>query len=275
MKYILILLLIALVIIGCGKKTETTGKESKENKQEAKTQDSLKYEIKNFKKTYKDCNDKDDKCSYLKISYPVFSGDAVSEINKVIDKYLTDSIFTVDGKGSNVTLNGLATAFFGEYESILKDASPDYPIVYALDINSSVVYNKPGALSLSIDYYINTGGAHPNSYARYFVFNPKTGKQLRLSDIFNNGFEDKLNKLIDRKFRELRNLKDTDRLDGEKGYLFDNFIKFNDNFIMTKDGINFFYNNYEIAPYAAGPTELKFTYKELEEILKQEFKPQR
>ena len=118
-----------------------------------------------------------------------------------------------------------------------------FPIVYALDVNSSVVYNKPAALSVSIDFYINTGGAHPNSYARYFVFNPKTGKHLRLNDLFITGFEDKLNKLIDKKYRALRNLKDTDRLDGEKGYLFDNFIKFNDNFIFTKGGINFYYNN--------------------------------
>jgi hypothetical protein len=272
MKHIFTLVLIAFIVIGCGKKTETISKETKEVKQEVKAQDSLSFEIKNFKKTYKDCKDSDEKCSYLKVSYPVFAGSNSAEINKVIDAYLVDSVFNNEGKGSNKNLDGLAATFFADYESVMKDASPDFPIVYALDVNSSVVYNKPAALSVSIDFYINTGGAHPNSYARYFVFNPKTGKHLKLNDIFITGFEDKLNKLIDKKYRALRNLKDTDRLDGEKGYLFDNFIKFNDNFILTKGGINFYYNNYEIAAYAVGPTELNFTYKELEEILKPDYK---
>lgn len=272
MKYILTFVLIAFIIIGCGKKGETINKETKDAKQEVKVQDSLSFEMKNFKKTYKNCNENEEKCSYLKVSYPLFAGNSATEINKTIDAYISDSIFVIEGKGSNKNPDGLAKTFFEDYENVLKDASPDFPVVYALDVNSSVVYNKPAALSVSIDYYINTGGAHPNSYAKYFVFNPKSGKQVKLSDIFISGFDDKLNKLIDKKYRELRNLKETDRLDGEKGYLFENFIKFNDNFILTKEGINFFYNNYEIAAYAVGPTELKFTYKELTEILKPEYK---
>ncbi|MFA7361598.1 MAG: DUF3298 domain-containing protein [Candidatus Kapaibacterium sp.] len=272
MKHIITIVLIAFIVIGCGKKTETVSKDTKEVKQEVKIQDSLSYEVKNFKKTYKDCKDSDEKCSYLKVSYPNFSGYSAAEINKVVDAYIVDSIFTIEGNASNKNLEGLAATFFADYDSVMKDASPDFPVVYALDVNSNVVFNKPAALSVSIDYYINTGGAHPNSFVRNFVFNPKTGKQVKLSDLFNSGFEDKLNKLIDKKYREYRNLKDTDRLDGEKGYLFDNFIKFNDNFILTKEGIYFYYNNYEIAAYAVGPTELKFTYKELEEILKPGYK---
>jgi len=272
MKHVITIVLIAFIVIGCGNKTETVSKETKEVKQDVKVKDSLSYEVKNFKKTYKDCKDSDEKCSYLKITYPVFGGNSASEVNKTIDAYLIDSIFSIEGTASNKNLDGLAATFFGDYENVLKDASPDFPVVYALDINSSVVFNKPAALSVSIDYYINTGGAHPNSFVKYFVFNPKTGKQVKLNDLFNSGFEDKLNKLIDKKYREYRNLKATDRLDGEKGYLFDNFIKFNDNFILTKEGINFYYNNYEIAAYAVGPTELNFTYKELEDILKPDYK---
>ena len=272
MRQISIFIIVAFIVIGCGKQADTINKTTNTAKQEVKASDSISFEMKSFKKTYKDCKETEEKCSYLKISYPVFSGSSAVEINKIIDAYIADSVFTVEGNSNNKNLEGLAKTFFADYENALKDASPDFPLVYALDINCSVVYNKPAALSLSIDYYINTGGAHPNSYARYFVFNPKSGRQIKLNDLFSNGFEEKLNKLIDKKYRELRNLKETDRLDGEKGYLFDNFIKYNDNFILTKEGVNFFYNNYEIAPYAVGPTELKFTYKELSENLTPEHK---
>ncbi|MFA5012469.1 MAG: DUF3298 and DUF4163 domain-containing protein [Ignavibacteria bacterium] len=272
MRHISIFIIVVFIVIGCGKQSDTMNKTTGSAKQDVKTSDSIVFESKIFKKTYKDCKETEEKCSYLKVSYPVFSGSSAAEINKIIDTYIADSIFTVEGSSNNKNPEGLAKTFFTDYENAMKDASPDFPLVYALDINCSVVYNKPTALSLSVEYYINTGGAHPNSYARYFVFNPKSGKLLKLTDLFSIGFEVKLNKLIDKKYRELKNLKETDRLDSEKGYLFDNFLKYNDNFMLTKEGINFFYNNYEIAPYAVGPTELKFTYKELGEILTPEYK---
>lgn len=281
MKYIIILVLGVNLFLGCGKKPGETETQTNVNKQEVKStgetnknsvSDSLKYETKNFKKTYKDCKEENEKCSYLKISYIVFDeGSAQKEINKTLDAYIIDSIFSIEGKGSNKSIDGLATAFFSDYETVKKE-SPDFEPTYALDINSSVEFNKSKVLSVNTGYYIFTGGAHPNTFMRYFVFNPQTGKQLKLRDVLVNGFEDKLNKLIDKKYRSNNKLKDNERLDSEKGMLFENFIKFNDNFIFTKDGVEFLYNRYEIAAYVYGEIEVKFTYKELEEILKPEYK---
>ena len=38
--------------------------------------------------------------------------------------------------------------------------------------------------------------------------------------------------------------------------------------MLKKDSIHFFYNRYDIAPYAAGTTTLGFPYEELSEIMK-------
>lgn len=281
MKNIIIFIFSLALLYGCGKKIETNNTQNNVNKQDVKSAgesgtstatDTLKFEIKNFKKTYKNCSEDSMSCTYLKVSYPFFEENSSGkEINRIINAYIIDSIFTVEGKGNNKSLDGLASTFFSEYETFKKEV-PEYGPGYALDISGSAVYNKPKALSVSIGYYINTGGAHPNSYTKYFVFNPKTGKQLKLSDVFINSFDTKLNKLIDKRYRENNKLKDTDRLDGEMGMLFENFIKFNDNFILTKDGIEFLYNRYEIAAYVYGEIEVKFSYKELQEILKPEFK---
>jgi hypothetical protein len=42
----------------------------------------------------------------------------------------------------------------------------------------------------------------------------------------------------------------------------------NDNFSIGANGITFFYNPYEIASYADGPTELLMTYREINELIK-------
>ena len=42
------------------------------------------------------------------------------------------------------------------------------------------------------------------------------------------------------------------------------------NFLLGPDGVRFYYNAYEIAPYACGPTELVVSYGALKDLLKQE-----
>lgn len=271
MRNIILLLSFLISFTGCQKLGNDTKQNAQNTKQETKSTDTVGYEMKQYKKTYKDCNENDEKCSYLKISYPVFKGNNGNEMNKIIDAYIADSVFNIEGK-TNKNLDGLAAAFFGDYEQVKKDAAKDFPVTYGLDMSSKIVFNNPKVLSLSIDEYINTGGAHPNSFIKYFVFNPQNGKPLNLNDIFISGFEAKLNKLIDSKFRAEKGLKPNEKLNGEKGGLFEDYIKFNDNFILTKDGIEFLYNRYEIAAYVYGDITVKFTYKELDEILKPEYK---
>ena len=41
-----------------------------------------------------------------------------------------------------------------------------------------------------------------------------------------------------------------------------------DNFALTKDGLKFVYNPYEIAPYAMGQQEIVIPYSELKSLLK-------
>ncbi|MDD5360944.1 MAG: DUF3298 and DUF4163 domain-containing protein [Ignavibacteria bacterium] len=284
MKNILLIGSVLFLFLGCGKKNEAY-----DNKDAAKNQtmqvvgqkagesntsapDSMLYEMKKFVKTYKGCKEDSENCSYLKMEYPVFSsGKSYNEINKFIYGFLADSIYNIEEGRPNKTLEALADNFLKDYET-MKNEQPDRELGFALDLTGSVVYNKNNILTVDIGYYIFTGGAHPNSYEGYFVFNTDNGKLLHTKDIFVNGFESKLNKLIDKKYREFRGISDKERLDSEKGMLFENKISFNDNVGLLNDGVVFFYNSYEIAAYAVGQTELKFTYKELSDLLRPEFK---
>ena len=55
------------IVIGCGKQADTINKTTNTAKQEVKASDSISFEMKSFKKTYKDCKETEEKCSYLKI----------------------------------------------------------------------------------------------------------------------------------------------------------------------------------------------------------------
>jgi hypothetical protein len=64
----------------------------------------------------------------------------------------------------------------------------------------------------------------------------------------------------------VKNLKPNQSLEGE--FWFDNNkFHLNENFLFTKTGITFFYNEYEIACYACGTTEIEIPYKNIKSLI--------
>ena len=123
------------------------------------------------------------------------------------------------------------------------------------------------ALSSKIFEYSYLGGAHPNSYLNFYNFNLQTGELIKLSDLFIEGFEDELNKIAEQIFRDENGISKDEDLN-KAGYRFEeNKFKVNNNFSLNDEGIAFFYNSYEIAPYVMGPTKLFISYSAIKNLI--------
>lgn len=230
--------------------------------------DTLAYAMKRVEKIYNEGKNPGDGDSYCRCSWPVFSGGNGAEaINRRIHAWIADSTSLGPGKGS--TVEELAERFLMEYDTFRKEFDTALP--YQFDLEGRVVLNRPGILTVDLSVESYTGGAHGNRMTRYLVFDTRTGKRLAPADVFREGFQEPLNRLIDSRYREMTGLSETERLDGEKGRLFENYIHFNDNFALTPEGVTFYYNNYEIAAYAFGPTVIGFSYGELADLLRPGF----
>jgi hypothetical protein len=274
MKKLLVLSLLALMLAACTRQdryTENTSKDTGSVKGNgAGTKDNgLSFETKTITKSYNNCTPGGDSCTYISIVYNLLTNGANKDkINSAIRDSTAKMIFVTEEAGSAPQLEDGAAEFISEYESFRKDA-PDAPdIPWSSDTKAAPVFFNDKILSYSISTSSFTGGAHPNSYLQYYNFELSSGRILKPSDIFKEGFEAKLNEIIERKFREKNKLAAGESL--TEGGLFENKINFNDNFAVIKDGILFYYNNYEIAPYAAGPTEIMMTYAELGDIIKED-----
>lgn len=262
MKIIIItILFISAIFLSC------SNKETPELKQEKSLSgESIKFEMTEFKKSVNNCNPESDSCTYILMNYPLLTSGSIKEkVNGYISLYLKDSIWTQEGYTNN-DLNQMAINFFHEQDA-LKKITAILNMPFQLKVNSDIKYQTVSNITLSINYFIFTGGAHPNEFTKYTVFSKSSGNVLSLNDIFKPGFEDLLNKKIDMAFRKKKGLTESDNLQ-TKGGLFENKISYNNNFAISEDVIDFFYNNYEIAPYVNGSTELKIPLSELKEILK-------
>ena len=90
--------------------------------------------------------------------------------------------------------------------------------------------------------------------------------KLTLEDIISD--KQQLTGLAEKKFREMKNMGETDSLK-DAGFWFDgNKFALSENFGVTETGLLFFYNPYEIAPWAMGSTELEIPFEEIQTLLK-------
>ncbi|MBS1517055.1 MAG: DUF3298 and DUF4163 domain-containing protein [Bacteroidetes bacterium] len=262
MKIFFSVLILCAVLISCGKKDTKTEVKELKNVSSGK----IEFKMKEFKKSVNNCNIDSAGCTYIDMKYPeILNEDIKAKVNGYISSFLRDSIYQQEGELNN-SLDELAMNFFADFEK-LKKISPVPDMSYSLEANSEIISETPGYFTLTISYYIFTGGAHPNSYLKYTVFGKTTGDVLTLNDIFKPGYENILNRMVDSTFRKEKGLSMTEDL--TKAGLFENKITYSDNFALSEDSIKFYYNNYEIAPYVYGPAQIAISLDNLKSYIKE------
>jgi hypothetical protein len=232
-------------------------------------QTGLKYVLNENQKTDGDCAPVvlEGQCTTIKFIYPEFQGDKNQDSVAAINKSLLDRLRQMsDERPLPASLEMLMHQFIQDY----RQSKQDYPQQpgWASETVVKVIQNSDRILSLEISGYRNTGGAHPNASTQYQNYNPKTGQEIRLSNLFKKGYRPLLNKIAEKRFRDVRSISPDASLD-ELGYWFDNNqFQVNDNFAIGEQGLIFIFNPYEIAPYALGPTQFEIPYRDLSSILR-------
>jgi hypothetical protein len=128
-----------------------------------------------------------------------------------------------------------------------------------------ILMNGSHILSFYIDHYAFTGGAHGFQTRQFTVVNLWTGKEVRLKDIFKENSATQLSSILSDKIHEKNHLPTTQNLK-DVGFFTDT-IKPTDNFYITREGIGFFYNQYDIAPYASGAIDVFIPFNELKDLM--------
>lgn len=196
-------------------------------------------------------------CATFMVEYPVITGmiskSAISKINQNIKSDIFDYAFVSE---KPETFESLIEEISSEYAKILNDY-PDYKASWSMEINSDILYQDSSFISVASTIFSYTGGAHPNSYQVYRSYDLSTGERIGLEDILLPGFEAELNEAAEIEFRMLKEIPPSQALK-EKGYFFEgDTFTLNNNFAIINKSLIFYFNPFEIAPYAVGPTELE------------------
>lgn len=224
----------------------------------------LNYKITALEKSFGQSDTLNSPKAYIKIQYPVFSGD--EETANVINGKIVEIIKSnLNENEKNLDFRQIMDNFINSYHNAIKE----FPELNGW-VNERVVdvyYDSLNILGLSFSNYSFEGGAHPNSSIFYYNFNLLNRQQINLKDIFIPGYETELERIAEAVFRKALQLPSDADLTQE-GYFFENGkFKLNNNFLITENGIKFLFNTYEIAPYVFGETEVFIDYSQLKAIL--------
>ncbi|WP_407402021.1 DUF3298 domain-containing protein [Chryseobacterium sp.] len=176
-----------------------------------------------------------------------------SDFNKYKESYLAES---KDNDSLGYNDDG---SVFMNYSSFRKL----YPII-----------NTKKLVVLEDFTYEYTGGAHGMHGSSFINYDVENKKIIRTHDIFKAStpqLDAMINKAVHEKYKIPldKNLQDENLNDVP--FIADS-IPFTDNFIVTKKGIIFYYNVYEVTPYAMGPYQFFMPYEKMKPYLNPNFK---
>lgn len=199
------------------------------------------------------------------INYPKAIGtkSVAEKINQHIEHIIANDINMAETQENDISVSDAVSQFDQEYKSFKKDFQ-DSSQKWEVKVDGEVLYESAEVICVSLETYTDTGGAHGNGRTTYLNFNPETGALLTQKDIINNS--EKFKKIAEKAFKDQSKPKDDDET--IEDFFFGEDFQLPSNIGFTKNGLVLLYNNYEIASYAQGITEIVLPYNQISDLLK-------
>ena len=211
--------------------------------------------------TFSESNLEYDKSALVEINIPKAEGESAicKQINSTIENHIANMLNFSEEESDTISLEFAINKFDKEYESFKSDFE-ESALVWEAMFDGEVTYHSPMVITIAINSYLNTGGAHGNLNITLFNFETSTGKLLSNDELISN--LSSFSEIAEKHFKEHTNTQEElgDYFFGEAFHLPAN-IGFND------EGVLLFYDVYEIASYAVGVTEFTIPFEEVEDFL--------
>ena len=214
----------------------------------------------------------------INFAYPSKSSDEL--LKDTLDKYFIAACFgdKYMGEKPQEVVKQYTEAYISEYRRDLepmyledeKDKKDESSIgawySYYKGIESHVQLYEKNLLVYRIDYNEYTGGAHGIYMTTFLNMDLGLMRPLRLDDVFVGEYQEPLTDLIWNQLMADNEAKTRAELE-DMGYGSTGEIAPTENFYLDKDGVTFYYNVYDITPYAMGPVTVSIPFQMLEHML--------
>jgi hypothetical protein len=230
-----------------------------------KKEDSLTFE------PYSISNEDCENCSTVLISIPKALDK--TNLSETINIALQEEIIVLlnfDEESDAQSIKGAMEAFIADYEN-MDGKFPEQFVPWEAKINGDITYENKHVLTIRLESYLFTGGAHGYNTIRFLNFDKEKGTELDRQELFKK--EEDFKAFAETKFRNQENIPAQEPINST-GFMFETETYYlPENIGYTDKGLLLFYEPYEIASYADGPISLILPYQEVNTFLKFPIKP--
>lgn len=206
-----------------------------------------------------------EKCPKIEIEVPhVLDGSPVAgAINRALSEEIISILSFSEGEPIDNVEKAIAS-FTASYRE-LRDRF-DYELPWEASVKGKVVHEDERIITLEVNSYSFTGGAHGYASTTYLNFDKGKGRELDNGELFRDpgDFEE----FVEARFREQEDIPATGNINAT-GFMFEgDRFHLPLNMGYTDNGLRLIYNQYEVASYADGPIELILPYGAVGKYLK-------
>lgn len=133
--------------------------------------------------------------------------------------------------------------------------------------SDDIAFNQDDIISYTVSFENYTGGAHGAHSYNNHVLSLKTGKEITEEEIFVDDYQDRLAQILVDQIAKQNNVADPKELENIGFFSVDEIFP-NGNFLVNETGITYAFNEYEIAAYVVGVTEVTLPYAEIRHLLR-------
>jgi len=209
----------------------------------------------------KDCND----CPTVSISIP--QANETSKVAKNINAALQQEIITellFEEQQSASSLENALHSFKEGYQKMKFTFNSPTP-KWEAEFNAKIIYEDAALLTIELNSYMFTGGAHGYTSKHFLNFNKTKGTKLANWQLFKNA--KKFKEFAEARFREQEAIPKNKPIN-YTGLMFEkNSFYLPENIGFTKHGIQLLYNPYELTSYPEGLITLTLKYKTVKPFL--------
>jgi hypothetical protein len=186
-----------------------------------------------------------------------------STINNALEEEMIAQL-TFDEETEASDIDGAIQSFTREYRSI-RSMHPVETQRWEAKITAEVSFEDARMITIKIDSYLFTGGAHGYGSTRFLNFNKKRGSEMQSWELFSDRKD--FQRYAENRFRRQENIPQDGPINST-GYMFErDTFYLPENIGFTEEGIKLYYNQYEVTSYADGPVELILPYQEVKKYL--------
>ena len=255
--------LISLILIGCNSSTQWNDLEFYNvEKLEQLTESPIETNEEDSD-AFAQLHKKENREMDVKVDMQFLKSDNMA--NERVCKLINDQLVEILLKQSSELTVDEAVAQY--IEDVKKEFHGDeVASIYYDHLTGRAEYGRENIINYRLVEDVFMGGAHPCTITTILRFNAMTGEFIALENLFPYPQQQELQELLLEKLMKMNQARSLEDLH-KRGILemLDMFIS--NNFALREDSIEFYYNEYDIAPYAYGAFSICLSYEEVQELM--------